>query len=81
MSARPVSRVMIVHQLAITPHRPCYDVVTCVHSDRCPNISCVAAGIAVRSLMQTAKFLFHDQSCARPDEGEKACAHLSLHQY
>lgn len=35
------------------------------------------AGIAVRSLMQAAKFLFHDQSRARPDEGEKACAHHS----
>ena len=29
----------------------------------------------MRSLMQAAKFLFHDQSRARPDEGEKACAH------
>ena len=28
----------------------------------------------MRSLMQAAKFLFHDQSRARPDEGEKACA-------
>jgi hypothetical protein len=37
---------------------------------------CSAAGIAVRSLMQAAKFLFHAQSCARPDEGEKACARL-----
>ena len=34
------------------------------------------AGIAVRSLMQAAKFLFHDQSSARPDEGEKSCAHI-----
>lgn len=31
----------------------------------------------MRSLMQAAKFLFHDQSRARPDEGEKACAHQS----
>ncbi len=33
----------------------------------------VVAGLAVRSIMQAAKFLYRDESKARPDEGEKAC--------
>ena len=37
-----------------------------------------ATGLAVRSLMQAAKFLFHEQSQARPDEGEKACERTPL---
>ena len=37
-----------------------------------------ATGLAVRSLLQAAKFLFHEQSQARPDEGEKACARTPL---
>lgn len=37
-----------------------------------------ATGLAVRSLLQAAKFLFHEQSQARPDEGEKACERTPL---
>lgn len=37
-----------------------------------------ATGLAVRSLLQAAKFLFHEQSQARPDEGEKACKRTPL---
>ena len=31
------------------------------------------AGLAVRSMLQAAKFLYSSESSARPDEGEKAC--------
>lgn len=36
-----------------------------------------ATGLAVRSIMQAAKFLYRDESRARPDEGEKACESFS----
>ncbi|KAK9843821.1 hypothetical protein WJX81_007539 [Elliptochloris bilobata] len=39
-------------------------------------ISPSTEGIAVRSLMQAAKFMYHEQSQARPDEGEKAYGDL-----
>ena len=36
-----------------------------------PDLPC--AGLAVRSMLQAAKFLYSSESSARPDEGEKAC--------
>ena len=36
------------------------------------------AGLAVRSMLQAAKFLYSSKSSARPDEGEKACESDSL---
>lgn len=33
----------------------------------------ICAGLAVRSILQAAKFLYNSESSSRPDEGEKSC--------
>ena len=40
------------------------------------DLVCCCAGLAVRSILQAAKFLYSKESSSRPDEGEKSCENL-----
>ncbi|EIE19955.1 hypothetical protein COCSUDRAFT_19015 [Coccomyxa subellipsoidea C-169] len=47
-----------------------FDYIEWLNTER--SVSAFTQGLAVRSIMQAAKFLYRDESKARPDEGEKA---------
>ena len=55
---------------------PHYAMKSAVFSEASPQQNTdtiICAGLAVRSILQAAKFLYSSESSSRPDEGEKSC--------